>query len=76
MRASTETYIELQRLYKERAEQEKAVFKEILGTVAGGQGASVDGETVDSFSKNGHALRVLKGKRWGILDEDRKALGK
>ena len=72
MHTSTESYVHLQKLYKARAEEEKAVFKELLEKEGGG---NVDGDTVDSFLKNCHALKVLKGKKWGVFDADRDALG-
>lgn len=72
MRASTESYIHLQKLYKARAEEEKAIFSELLANEPGGK--EVDGDAVDSFLKNCHALRVLKGKKWGLLDGDRESL--
>ncbi|CAA7262494.1 unnamed protein product [Cyclocybe aegerita] len=67
MKADTNKYINLQKLYKERAEEEKKIFKSYL-TV------SVDDAMVDAFVKNSHALKLLRGKRWGSLDEDPKAL--
>jgi amyloid beta precursor protein binding protein 1 len=73
MHTSTETYVHLQKLYKARAEVEKVVFKEFLKKENGGE--NVDEEAVDSFLKNCHALKVLKGKKWGAFDTDREALG-
>jgi NEDD8-activating enzyme E1 regulatory subunit len=73
MRSNTANYIHLQKLYKARAEEEKAIFKDILSK--GGRGAGVGDEDIDSFVKNCHALRVLKGKKWGAFDTDREALG-
>jgi amyloid beta precursor protein binding protein 1 len=73
MHTSTETYVHLQKLYKARAEEEKAVFKELLMKESGGE--SVDEDTLDTFLKNCHALKVLKGKKWGAFDADREALG-
>lgn len=73
MHTSTETYVHLQKLYKARAEEEKVAFKEFLKKENGGE--NVDEEAVDSFLKNCHALKVLKGKKWGAFDTDREALG-
>ncbi|KAJ3512655.1 hypothetical protein NLJ89_g3399 [Agrocybe chaxingu] len=67
MKADTNKYIGLQKLYKKRAEEEKQIFKSYLT-------APVDDATVDAFVKNAHALKLLRGKRWGSLDEDPKAL--
>lgn len=68
MKASTDGYIQLQRMYKDRAEEEKERFKGLLGI-------PVQDDVVDLFSKNAHALKVLRGKRWGTLDRDPVALG-
>lgn len=73
MRSNTANYIHLQKLYKTRAEEEKTAFKEILSK--GGRGAGVGDEEIDSFVRNCHALRVLKGKRWGAFDAVPEALG-
>ncbi|KDR70143.1 hypothetical protein GALMADRAFT_254985 [Galerina marginata CBS 339.88] len=67
MKASTGSYIHLQKLYKTRAEEEKAVFKNYLQV-------PVDDDMVDTFLKNSHALKLLRGKKWGSLDADPKAL--
>ena len=72
MHTSTESYVHLQKLYRARAEEEKTIFKELLKEEGG---ETVDGETVDSFLKNCHALKVLKGKKWGAFDADRDTLG-
>ncbi|KAF5381797.1 hypothetical protein D9615_005556 [Tricholomella constricta] len=63
MKASTNHYIHLQKLYKARAEEEKAKFKSLL-TIP------IDDSVVDSFVKNSHALKVLRGSKWGALDAD------
>lgn len=74
MHTSTESYIHLQKLYKARAGEEKAIFKTLLAKVPGG--AEVTDDIVDSFLKNCHALKVLRGKKWGAFDADRAALSK
>ncbi|KAG6817386.1 hypothetical protein H0H87_009573 [Tephrocybe sp. NHM501043] len=63
MKANTDGYIHLQKLYKTRAQEEKEHFKSFL-TVP------IDDALVDSFVKNAHALKVLRGKKWGALDAD------
>jgi NEDD8-activating enzyme E1 regulatory subunit len=68
MKANTNSYIHLQKLYKSRAEEEKAVFKSFL-TVP------IDKALVDTFVKNAHGLKLLRGKKWGALDADPAALG-
>ncbi|KAJ6470116.1 hypothetical protein C8R47DRAFT_1187793 [Mycena vitilis] len=67
MKANTSSYIHLQKLYKTRAEEEKAIFKGFLSTPQ-------DDALVDSFVKNAHGLKVLRGKKYGSLDADPAAL--
>jgi amyloid beta precursor protein binding protein 1 len=67
MKASTEAYIQLQRMYKKRAEEEKEAFKKYLQV-------TIDDAVVDAFLKNSHALKLLRGRPWGGLDSDPKAL--
>ncbi|KAF9552843.1 hypothetical protein CPC08DRAFT_698258 [Agrocybe pediades] len=67
MKANTESYIHLQKMYKKRAEEEKAIFKSYLQV-------PVDNDMVDAFIKNSHALKLLRGKKWGTLDADPQAL--
>jgi len=73
MRASTEAYVKLQKMYKARAEEEGAVFRKIMSK-SDGRETGGDKESVDTFLKNCHALKVLKGKKWSAFDEDRGAL--
>jgi NEDD8-activating enzyme E1 regulatory subunit len=68
MKSDTKNYIHLQKLYKAQAEEEKAVFRALL-TVPVAQ------EEVDTFVKNAHGLKLLRGTRWGALDKDKSALG-
>ncbi|KAJ6487955.1 hypothetical protein C8R45DRAFT_995037 [Mycena sanguinolenta] len=68
MKANTASYIHLQKLYKTRAEEEKAIFKGFLGV-------PVEDVVVDSFVKNAHGLKVLRGRKYGTLDTDAAALG-
>lgn len=68
MKANTDGYIHLQKLYKAHAEEEKARFKSYL-TVP------IDDAMIDLFVKNAHALRILRGKEWGALDADQTLLG-
>ncbi|KAF8874432.1 hypothetical protein BD779DRAFT_1566773 [Infundibulicybe gibba] len=67
MKASTTSYIHLQKLYKTRAEEEKALFKSYL-TVP------IDDSIIDAFVKNAHGLKILRGKQWGALDSNPSAL--
>ena len=68
MKANTSSYIHLQKLYKTWAEEEKVLFKSFLKV-------PLDDTTIDTFVKNAHGLRVLRGKKWGTLDSDPAALG-
>jgi len=68
MKASTSSYIHLQNMYKKRSDEEKAIFKSYLEV-------PINDDTVDAFVKNSHALKLLRGKKWGSLDTDPKALG-
>ncbi|OJT14239.1 NEDD8-activating enzyme E1 regulatory subunit [Trametes pubescens] len=75
MKSDTESYVRLQNLYRQWADVEKSKFKELFEAKHPEAAASVDPEEVDSFVKNSHHLRVLRGKRWGTFDADREALG-
>ena len=68
MKSDTKNYIHLQKLYKSRAEEEKAAFKALVAV-------QVPDEAVDSFVKNAHGLKVLRGSRWGSFVQDKHALG-
>lgn len=77
MKADTKQYVGIQRLYKDRASEEKGIFKDILAKVLKDQGEDssiIDDETIDAFVKNAHILRLLKGKKWGWIDADKGAL--
>lgn len=69
MKSNTENYVHLQKLYKTRAEEEKGVIKKLLA-------APVSSDLLDSFVKNAHGLKLLKGKLWDALNGDREALGR
>ena len=68
MKADTAGYVRLQRLYKARAEHERAVFRGLVQI-------PVDDALVERFVRNAHALRALRGRRWGEFDQDPVALG-
>ena len=36
---------------------------------------AVSDEEIDTFVKNAHHIRVLRGRRWGAWDADKEALG-
>ncbi|KAL1745904.1 hypothetical protein HDZ31DRAFT_81592 [Schizophyllum fasciatum] len=69
MKASTGSYIELQKLYKARAEEEKQTFRSLLAH-------SVPDELVDSFVKNAHGLKLLRGQKWTAIDANGTGLAK
>jgi NEDD8-activating enzyme E1 regulatory subunit len=68
MKADTARYIHLQNLYKVRAEEEKKTLKGHLAV-------PVEDSVVDTFVKNAHRLKVLRGKRYGAIEEDPAAFG-
>ena len=70
MKSNTAYYIELQKLYKKRAEEEKEILKSYI------QVPGIKDDFVDTFVKNSHGIRMLRGKQWGKLDADPQALGK
>lgn len=76
MKSDTESYVRLQNLYRQWADVEKGKFKALFEAKHPEAAAGADPEEVDSFVKNSHHLRVLRGKRWGAFDADREALGR
>lgn len=71
MKASTGAYVELQKMYRRRAAVESEKFVAFLGSNKDG----VTEDMVDAFLKNSHALKLLRGRKWGALDTDKEALG-
>ena len=69
MKSSTAFYIELQKLYKKRAEEEKEILKSYI------QVPGIKDDFIDLFVKNSHGIRMLRGEQWGKLDADPQALG-
>ena len=69
MKSSTAFYIELQKLYKKRAEEEKEILKSYIRV------PDIKDDFVDLFVKNSHGIRMLRGKQWGKLNADPQALG-
>jgi len=70
MKASTQSYIHLQNLYKDQAEQEKHVFKSLISP-----DVSISDDLIDAFVKNAHGLKIIRGSCWNSLDENAIALG-
>lgn len=69
MKADTNNYIHLQKLYKTRAEEEKQLLRRILQKAPGGD-EGIDETLLDTFVRNAHGLRLLRGEPWGALDRD------
>ncbi|KAK2462771.1 hypothetical protein APHAL10511_005162 [Amanita phalloides] len=68
MKASTDEYVRLQKMYKERSAEEKRTVETIVKEQGGGNG--IDEVSLDNFVRNSHRLRLLKGRKWGSLEED------
>ncbi|PIL27214.1 hypothetical protein GSI_10358 [Ganoderma sinense ZZ0214-1] len=74
MKSDTKSYVQLQNLYRAQAEVEKAQFKELFAVKHPEIARTSNPEEVDSFVKNAHHIRVLRGKQWGAVDQDREAI--
>ncbi|KAH9916765.1 uncharacterized protein BXZ73DRAFT_53641 [Epithele typhae] len=74
MKSDTKSYVELQNLYRQQAESEKAKFKEAFVSKHPKAAQMVNPDEVDTFVKNAHHLRVLRGKQLGAFDKDREAI--
>ncbi|KAH8096834.1 hypothetical protein BXZ70DRAFT_1031826 [Cristinia sonorae] len=68
----TESYVRLQRMYKEQAGKEAALFKKILSETYPDK--PVDDSMVDLFVKNTHHVKCLRGRKWGSWEEDKSAI--
>lgn len=68
MKSDTANYIHLQKLYKAKAEEDKKIFRGLVGV-------PVDEQVVDLFVRNSHHIQLMRGKKWGNFDKDRKVLG-
>ncbi|KAI0713985.1 hypothetical protein C8Q76DRAFT_733003 [Earliella scabrosa] len=74
MKSDTKSYVQLQNLYPQAAETERDKFKEILAAKYREVAKSANPDEVDTFVKNAHHLRVLRGKQLGAYDKDRDAV--
>ncbi|KAI0710486.1 hypothetical protein C8Q76DRAFT_737619 [Earliella scabrosa] len=74
MKSDTKSYVQLQNLYRQAAETERDKFKEILAAKYPEVAKSANPDEVDTFVKNAHHLRVLRGKQLGAFDKDRDAV--
>ncbi|KAI0827220.1 hypothetical protein BC628DRAFT_1318861 [Trametes gibbosa] len=74
MKSDTESYVRLQNLYRQWSEVEKNKFKALFKEKHPEVAENADPEEVDTFVKNSHHLRVLRGKQWGSFDTDRESV--
>ncbi|EKM53152.1 uncharacterized protein PHACADRAFT_259339 [Phanerochaete carnosa HHB-10118-sp] len=72
MKTDTESYVKLQRMYKEQARVENALFKEILKKNF--PDLRIEDAVVDAFVKNAHHIKLLRGRQSGGFDKDKDAL--
>ncbi|KAH9949739.1 hypothetical protein B0H21DRAFT_88179 [Amylocystis lapponica] len=70
----TASYVRLQGVYKRQAALEKARFEALLAETSPDVAAVLPADELDTFVRNAHHVRVLRGRRWGALDEDGAAL--
>lgn len=63
MKSDTRQYVHLQRLYKAGAEDDRRKFAALLDV-------EVHDGLVAEFVKNAHGVRILRGRRWGALDDE------
>ncbi|KAI0746401.1 hypothetical protein C8Q80DRAFT_1174962 [Daedaleopsis nitida] len=74
MKSDTKSYVQLQNLYRQAADAEKNRFQEILAEKFPEMAKAANQDEVDSFVKNAHHLRVLRGKQLGAFDTDHEAI--
>ncbi|KAI0084996.1 hypothetical protein BDY19DRAFT_968441 [Irpex rosettiformis] len=72
MRTDTESYVKIQKMYKEQARAENALFKKILKEAF--PDLSIDEGLVDAFVKNAHHLKLIRGRKFGDFDRQRTEL--
>ncbi|KAI0788968.1 hypothetical protein BC629DRAFT_470320 [Irpex lacteus] len=66
MRTDTESYVRMQRVYREQAKVENTLFKTILRETY--PSLTLDDALVDAFVRNAHHLKRLCGRRFGAFD--------
>lgn len=90
VKSDTKSYVEVQTMYKERAREERDMYKTVLLNqlkALGNQDATLSDQallesfgisegTIDDFVKNSHGLTVLRSTVYGAIDHDPAALGK
>jgi NEDD8-activating enzyme E1 regulatory subunit len=89
IKSDTKSYVEVQTMYKERAREERDMYKVVLlkqlrsisaqGATSSDQALlesfNISEGTIDDFVKNSHGLTVLRSTVYGALDKDRTLLG-
>ena len=90
VKSDTKSYVEVQTIYKERAREERDMYKAVLLKqlkALSGQDAALSDQallesfsisegTIDDFVKNSHGLTVLRSTVYGAADKDPALLGK
>ncbi|KAK0421826.1 hypothetical protein EV421DRAFT_1952852 [Armillaria borealis] len=71
MKASTETYIHLQRMYKDQFNADKEVFKSLIPANA----SEIPDDLIETFIRNAHGVQVFVGEKWGAFDKDVNRVG-
>lgn len=89
MHSDTNSYVEIQTLYKNQAREERERFKSVLvkqiKALAGSnanmdeiallQSVGINEGLIDDFVKNSHGLKVLRSTKYGSIDSDKGVLG-
>lgn len=89
IKSDTKSYVEVQTMYKERAREEREMYKVVLLKqlrAISDQGANLSDQallesfnisegTIDDFVKNAHGLAVLRSTAYGALDKEGTLLG-
>lgn len=60
----------------QRLTRSQARFKDLLVTSYPDLAKKISEDELDTFLKNAHHLRVLRGKQWGAWDKEPEALGR
>ncbi|PCH41969.1 hypothetical protein WOLCODRAFT_137629 [Wolfiporia cocos MD-104 SS10] len=75
MRTDTASYVRLQELFKDQARAEKEEFAALLREQHPDVASLVSADALDTFVKNAHHVRVLRGRRWGAWEETARGAG-
>ena len=68
MHTDTQSYVELQTIYKDQARAERDAFASVLEKR--GRASAIDEGMLDDFVKNAHGLKICRSKVYGALDQD------